>query len=78
MVERVARAICLSRQSCEWCRDRCLAKEDVLRKSPQWIKAVAAIAAMREPTEAMMAVQDRVTYLRDMWPAMVDAALADG
>ena len=40
-------------------------------------QARAAIAAMREPTDAMMDVQDHVTYLRDMWPAMIDAGLSD-
>jgi hypothetical protein len=52
MIERVARAICFSRQSCEWCKVACLASRAELEKSPQWTKALAAIGAMRDPTDA--------------------------
>lgn len=46
--ERVARAICLSREACESCWRECRAPYDALRKSAQWTKALAAIAAMRD------------------------------
>ena len=71
MVERVAKAIRVAAAQAakdELDQDRSIGFRSI---------ATAAIAAMREPTEAMMAVQDRVRYLRDMWPEMIDAALRE-
>ena len=78
MVERVARAICFSRQSCEWCKVACLASRAELEKSPQWTKALAAIGAMRDPTDAMLgeALYSAVAERADLvWRDMIDAAL---
>lgn len=69
MIERVARALCTGDP------------DTSTNIGPLWKAwehpARAAIAAMREPTEAMIQVQDDVRYLRDLWPAMIDAALKD-
>lgn len=51
--------------------------EEETHKAEYLDAARAVIEAMREPTDAMMAVQDTVVYLRDMWPAMIDAALSE-
>ena len=79
MIERVARAICFSRQSCEWCKVACLASRAELEKSPQWTKALAAIGAMRDPTDAMLNATTPIAGenpgARDIWRDMIDAAL---
>lgn len=46
---------------------------------PTDIFSRAAIEAMREPTEAMMAIASSSTvHMAERWRAMIDKALADG
>jgi len=86
MVERVARAICFNRGGkCE-CHDRgaCFAPiENLLSKSnPTSHQARAAIKAMLEPTEVMVAAAapahdgERIMH-RVAYRLMVDAALSE-
>ena len=71
MIERVARAICLSQTQSErvW--------------QSFFPEARAAIEAMREPTEAMRAAVrevggiQAVAYANAAWPTMIDAALSE-
>jgi len=88
MVERVARAICFSRQSCEYCRTHCLATLSSLQKSDKWVKARAAIAAMRKPTKEMLDAAYRTGMIGDCggverdvfseeYQAAIDAALSE-
>jgi hypothetical protein len=78
MIERVARALCAADghdpdgSSFSSCGD------------PYWefyrIKAKAAVSAMREPTGAMVYagfLPDREATSAEVWPAMIDAALAE-
>ena len=74
MIERVARAICKSRschgiQCCEWPANTGLRHKCTV-VAGYGDAAGAAIAAMREPTEAMLDYGTRPT-----WQAMIDAAL---
>ena len=79
MIEKVARAMCLSRKP----------NHPSLNDDDRWWKthgsreaylglARAAIEAMREPTEAMLAAGRRNNHPRDeeTWRTMIDAALA--
>lgn len=74
MTLRVARAICLGgiRNPATVCTyPQCGCRNAT-------VKAEAAIAAMREPTEAMIEAADKVGIDQDAidyWRAMVDAAL---
>ena len=85
MVERVARALFEKQQphhagahvqwnneNEDWCEEDRDGFRDLAR---------AAIAAMREPTEGMLAagLAELLGYgeARDVWPAMIDAALKD-
>ena len=63
MIERVAVAIIE-------------AAEKGARGKPREI-ARAAIEAMREPTEAMIDAADPFELPREIWPAMIDAALSE-
>ena len=76
MIERVARALC---------RHEGLPENTRLDGRPMWAdfvpEARAAIAAMREPTKAMIAAGLRYDILSGadrMWPDMIDAALDAG
>lgn len=81
MVERVARAIGSSGHAEQdghlWDEEREFERQFLLEQ------ARAAIAAMREPTDAMVAeghavyAADPRLALHDLWRAMVDAALTD-
>ena len=77
MVERVAQAIYITHPHDNRGEPISWTELTDYAKVPDRRRAIAAIAAMREPTEAMWKVQDNVSYLRDMWPAMIDAALAE-
>lgn len=70
MIEKVANAI--DREWCEWQRthDQTI-YSNVLRNK----MARAAIEAMREPTEAMLSNIRPSLLPRDVWQAMIDAAL---
>lgn len=100
MVERVARALHDAQCSCgtwrepsiEWFRRGLLAGYDaehyhsVEQIEGEWVEAArAAIAAMREPEEAMIEAGDGILALSencasviDIWEAMIDAALRGG
>ncbi len=70
MVERVARALFLAEHpTAEWSAGRARMKWFAL--------AEAAIAEMREPTEAMIeAADNRWISCGDLWVKMIDAALS--
>lgn len=75
MVERVAKALHAGSDSpTEWF--------DYETDREYWRdQARAAIAAMREPTEAMCAAAEATGdhwYFDDSWAAMIDAALKEG
>lgn len=74
VVERVARAICRAMWG-----DDCPLMTAAAFEEEHWsqtlAEARAAIAAMREPTEAML--DGRARYAAAQWRAMVDAALAE-
>jgi hypothetical protein len=79
MVERVARAICALRDASD---ADCVTYGKDNKLVPYWTlfvpDACAAIAAMREPTQAMLKVADSFgDYGREPWPEMIDAALKD-
>ena len=71
MAERVGQAIA----------DEVIKRESI--NADEWpIIARAAIAAMREPTERMVEAGESADSVgmgapRDVWPAMIDAALKD-
>jgi hypothetical protein len=72
MIERVARAL-----FDESCLD---ISYDSLHEAEReyWSRlATAAIAVMREPTEAMVRAGDRAECRDDIWPEMIDAALKE-
>jgi hypothetical protein len=68
-VERVARAIV---ERDEW-DDYSPALQDACRKM-----ARRAIAAMREPSEAMLSAADAYVHQENVWRRMIDAALTEG
>jgi len=75
MVERVARAMCVA----DGCNPDALPNEDYADGSEVlWMTygtmARAAIAAMREPTEAIMEAFSAAST--DEWRAAIDAAIA--
>ena len=94
VVERVARAICVERVARAICRamwgDDCPLMTAAAFEEEHWsqtlAEARAAIAAMREPTEAMLGAGQRpprapFRYVAEeslllRWQAMIDAALA--
>lgn len=94
LVERVARAICQHRaaRACEYkghdrCASGCIASRENLLSEHGEVggQARAAIAAMREPTQAMYRAGDRCVDDQEtlapssawIWRAMIDAALAE-
>lgn len=86
MIERVARAICQAGDSA--CDPSDVAYLGGGKDGPLWQayvpEAKAAIEAMREPTEAMaftggnvVVDEDMSIVGKDVWQAMIDAALKD-
>lgn len=81
MVERVARALCreqhIQRYGSEMWREGELDQKVEGYWRHHIIGARAAIAAMREPTEAMIGAANRNNHPRDIdtWKTMVDEAL---
>jgi hypothetical protein len=87
MIERVARAICKSRtcegiSCCQWPAQIARRSNCPVDKGNYDDAAHDAIAAMREPTEAMLLFDARMSNLEDskrirslFWQGMIDAAL---
>jgi hypothetical protein len=72
LVKRVARAIAKAANPMPWD----MLDEDAVRS--YHLQARAAIAAMREPTEAMIEAVPDVMTASEAWQAMIDAALSPG
>lgn len=78
MVERVARVICDTQAACGALPRA--AKGDPRSDwayGPALLVARSAVAAMREPTEAMIEYGMIWNYPTATWQAMIDAALSD-
>lgn len=80
MVERIARAIMLADGHNNPENPPRFPTDFSAKEASEYRSAArAAIAAMREPTEAMLAASGRLNHPRDaeIWRAMIDAVLAD-
>ena len=79
MVERVARAICKANDYDPDANDNLLSGPSGTRNWHLYVThARAAIAVMREPTQEMVeSGVENAPNPRDIWEAMIDAALAE-
>lgn len=80
MVERVARA--LFKSTYGFASEEVAAKQFAQMRESQrdvlFRQARAAIATMREPTEAVLLAGYNELTMEDTWAAMIDAALKEG